>query len=89
MRVGPLTLFARRDAGLTIAALHWRNSITWRWAFDWSRTNRLIAYGVGSTRHYKSSPGWNGLLILNLPVLGCFRLQVQPNKFSRGWKAYS
>ncbi|SDI40377.1 hypothetical protein [Pseudomonas abietaniphila] len=89
MKIGPLTLFSHNPTALLIAALHWQGSITWRWALNWRHTNQLIPYGFGSTRHYKSSPGWNGVLTLNLPVLGYFHLQAQPNKFQPGWKAYS
>lgn len=92
MRIGPLTLFKRMrpaTAGVLIAGLHWQGSITWRWTLFWHKRNELMPVGVSSTRHNRGMKGWTGLLSVNLPVLGYLRLQVQPNKFSPGWKAYS
>ncbi|SDJ38885.1 hypothetical protein [Pseudomonas abietaniphila] len=95
MKIGPLNLFNRMRgnggsrSGVMVASLHWRNSITWRWALHWQETNKMIPSGFGSTRTYKSEPGWNGSATLNLPVLGYLRLTIQPNKFQAGWKAYS
>ncbi|KWS07472.1 hypothetical protein AL064_18845 [Pseudomonas syringae pv. syringae] len=95
MRFGPLKFLSRmhapdgRRTGMLIASLHWRNSLTWRWALNWRTANKLIPYGFGSARTYKSAPGWNGSLTLNLPVFGYLHLVVQPNKFKADWKAYT
>lgn len=94
MRVGPLKLFTRtrdtngRPVGLMIAALHWRNSITWRWVLSRHERNTLIPNGFGASRTYKQQPGWNGRISLNLPLLGYWQLTIQPNKFQPGWQAY-
>lgn len=92
MRIGPLTLFKRMrpaTAGLLIASLHWQSSITWRWTLTHSRFNPNVARGFRSCRTYTYKPGWNGFLMLNLPLIGHLRLDIQPNMFSPGWKAYS
>ena len=95
MKIGPLNLFNRMRgndgsrSGVMVASFHWRESITWRWALHWRDTNKLIPYGCASTRTYKSAPGWNGSLTLNLPALGYLSRTLQPNKFQEGWKAYS
>lgn len=92
MRTGPLTLFKRMrpaSAGVLLASLHWQDSITWRWSLTYSRFKPNAARGFRRHRTYTYKPGWNGMLMLNLPLIGCVRLDVQPNMFSPGWKAYS
>ena len=92
MRIGPLTLFKRMrpaSAGVLVAALHWQNSITWRWTLTHGRFNQHAARGFHCHRTYTYKPGWNGMMMLNVPLIGYVRLDVQPNMFSPGWKAYN
>ena len=84
MKIGPLTLFERMHANGTpirswlIAALHWEWSITWRWSFTWSYglSGRVGPYFM---RVYRGSPGMNFHAGINLPMVGSFSVQTQPN----------
>ena len=84
MMIGPLTLFKRMHCNgkpsrsVLIAALHWRWSLTWRWHFSW--TPELSgSIGPYFMRVYRHSPGFNFHAGLNLPVIGAFSIQTQPN----------
>lgn len=61
-----------------IAAWHWKWSLTWRWMFCWSPVvfGRLGWYFF---RTYKYLPGLNFHCGLNLPLIGSFSMQTQPN----------
>ncbi len=84
MKLGPLTLFHRMHSNGTpirswvIAAVHWKWSITWRWTFQWSPglSGRVGPYFM---RGYRYQPGLNFHAGLNLPVVGSFSVQTQPN----------
>lgn len=85
MKIGPLSIFQpQRDnhgkrCGTVVAALHWKWSITWRWVLSYNRTNPLVKYGFHCHRTYTYKPGWNGRIILNLPVIGYLTFNMQPN----------
>lgn len=84
MKIGPLTLFQRMHANgkpcrsVLIAALHWGWSLTWRWHLSWhpGLSGKVGPYFM---RTYRYSPGLNFHAGLNLPVIGSFSIQTQPN----------
>lgn len=84
MKLGPLTLFQRMHSNGTpirswvIASLHWNWSITWRWTFTW-RPGLSGRGGPYVMRVYRGSPGLNFHAGINLPVVGSFSVQTQPN----------
>jgi len=85
MKIGPITLFKRDHSNgkpiksFTIAALHWDWSLTWRWGFGWSpwyKPPGVQGFTFMRKRGYKS---FNFTTGLNLPYIGHFRLETQPN----------
>lgn len=84
MKIGALTLLKRVHCngvptnGVLIAAWHWPWSITWRWHFSWSPgiAGRAGPYFMRTCRY---RPGLNFHAGLNLPLIGSFSMQTQPN----------
>jgi len=85
MKIGPFTLFQRMHSNGTpcnsynIAALHWRDSITWRWNLTWSPWYRRPGNQGFSFMRTHRGRGWNFMLCFNAPLLGHWSLQTQPN----------
>ena len=84
MKIGPLKLFERMHCNgqpsktILIASWHWKWSITWRFHISW--TPRLEGrVGFYFSRVYKHQPGLNFHTGFNIPVLGSFSIQTQPN----------
>ncbi len=84
MKLGPLTLWKRMNANgkpcssVLLAAWHWKWSLTWRWHLSWSPGLAGRA-GLYFMRVYRHAPGVNFHCGANLPLLGSFSLQTQPN----------
>ena len=84
MRLGPLTLFERMHSNGTptksilIASLHWPWSLTWRFHCSW-HPGLSGSIGPYFMRTYRYAPGLNFHAGLNLPVVGSFSIQTQPN----------
>lgn len=84
MKIGALTFFQRMHCNgapsksILLAALHWKWSLTWRWHLSWSPglSGRVGPYFM---RTYRYKPGLNFCAGVNLPLLGSFNVQTQPN----------
>lgn len=84
MKIKALTLFQRMrcngapSKSILLAAWHWKWSLTWRWHLSWSPglSGRADLYFM---RVYRHQPGFNFHCGANLPVLGSFSVQTQPN----------
>lgn len=83
MKLGQLTLLHRQHcngvpcASWTVAAWHWKWSLTWRWIITWSP--RVSGrFGPYFMRVYRSR-GFNFHSGLNLPLFGALSIQTQPN----------
>jgi hypothetical protein len=84
MKIGALSFLERMhcngkpSSSILIAALHWKWSLTWRWHFSWhpGLSGKIGPYFM---RVHKHSPGFNFHAGLNLPVMGAFSIQTQPN----------
>jgi hypothetical protein len=83
MRIGPLSLFIRtqprRAGSWTVAAWHWPWSLTWRWVFsrhEWYTPPGR--QGFSFWRTYRGS-GFNFHACFNLPLIGHWSIQTQPN----------
>lgn len=84
MEIGALTLLKRMHSNgkpcdsVLLASWHWKWSLTWRWALAW-RPGLSGRVGPYFMRVYKGSPGLNFHAGINLPLLGSFSIQTQPN----------
>lgn len=84
MKIGALTLFKRQHCngvpskGILLAAWHWKWSLTWRWHLSWSP---VVSCSMGPyfARTYSYRRGFNFCAILNLPIIGGFKIETQPN----------
>ena len=84
MKIGALTFFQRMHCNgapsksILLAAWHWKWSLTWRWHLSWSPglSGRVGPYFM---RMYRYKPGLNFCAGVNLPLLGSFNVQTQPN----------
>lgn len=87
MKIGPLNILSRmrandgQPAGLLIAALHWKRSITWRWVFTHRAFNTLSPKGFRYRRTHRQNKAWSFQAGLNLPFLGQLSIEAQPNMF--------
>lgn len=83
MKTKQLTMFSRQHCNgvpcnsYTLAAWHWKWSLTWRWIATWTpqRAGRIGPYFM---RVYRGR-GFNFYCGLNLPLIGSFSIQTQPN----------
>ena len=85
MKIGSLSFFKRQHcngvpcASFSVAALHWAWSLTWRWTLTWSKWNRHCLLGFHVRRVHRMTPGINFCATMNLPVIGHWNMQTQPN----------
>jgi hypothetical protein len=88
MKIGALTLFQRMHSNGTpinsfsLASIHWKDSITWRWGIIWSPWDRVGTQGLTFRRHYLSR-GFNFYAGFNSRMTGHFSLTTQPNMFRK------
>ena len=83
MEIKQLTIFERQHcngvpcSSYLLAAWHWKWSLTWRWIVTWTpqRAGRIGPYFM---RVYRGR-GFNFYCGLNLPLVGSFSMQTQPN----------
>ena len=84
MKIGALTFFQRMHCNGTpsrsilLAAWHWKWSLTWRLHLSWSPGLSGRA-GLYFMRTYRYKPWLIFHAGLNLPVIGSFSVQTQPN----------
>ena len=90
MKIGALTLFKRQHSNgkpsdsFTVASLHRRSSLTWRWGVTWSKFRKNQGGDRFSfTKVYRGDPGINFHASCNLPVIGHWSIQTQPNMFRK------
>lgn len=91
MKVGPLTLFKRMHcngtptSGVVIAALHWRDSITWRWSLSLSWGGRAVPGWPAWTfrRTFRGEKGFNCHATLRFPFNCGLMLSTQPNMWRK------
>ncbi len=62
----------------TVAAWHWRWSITWRWLVTWEPPCRHTKPGAYYRRVYRGM-GLNFQCALCLPLIGRLSISTQPN----------
>ncbi len=84
MKIGALVLFERIGSNGTLskvvllAAWHSKSSLTWRVSVCWN-PNLSGKVGPYFMRTHRYDPGLNFNAGLNLPLLGSFNVQTQPN----------
>ncbi len=84
MKLGHMTLLQRMHCNgkpsdsVILASWHWKWSLTWRWVLAW-RPGLSGRVGLYFMRVYRGSPGLNFHAGINLPLLGSFSIQTQPN----------
>jgi len=84
MKTKQLTLIERQHcngtpcSSYTLAAWHWKWSLTWRWNVTWT-PQHAGKIGLYFMRTHRYGTGLNFLAGLNLPLVGSLSVQTQPN----------
>jgi hypothetical protein len=83
-----LTIFQRQHcngvpcSSYLLAAWHWKWSLTWRWILSWSKWYAPPGRQGFTFMRTHRGRGFNFTTGLNLPLIGHFSFQTQPNMLS-------
>ena len=91
MKIGALTLFKRSlpsngqpSDNFVVAAMHWKKSLTWRWVVSWEKFRKQLGgKKFHYNRVYRGDKGFNFHASCNIPVIGHWSIQTQPNIFRK------
>ena len=61
--------------------ISWHNpkSLTWRWSLSYEKYSKDCKFGLHCSRTYRYKGGINGMVLINLPMIGRWAFNMQPS----------